>query len=76
MCHFQLKHQINTALPTIVWSFAAPSAVSLSCKSNYVLMFPRLKIVEKGRKLRNYASLDVSVGKIMVMELIGSFCRH
>lgn len=34
MCHLQLKHQINTVPSAVAWSFAAPSAISLRCKSN------------------------------------------
>lgn len=58
MCHLWLKHQINTVYtPAMDWSFAAPSAVSLPCKSNYVLMTPRLKIGENEAKRRNNTSL-------------------
>lgn len=41
------------------WSFTAPSAVSVPCKSNYILMFPSLKIVQNEGKHRNSTSLVV-----------------
>lgn len=66
MCHLWLKHQINTVPPTMDWSFAAPSAVSLPCKSNYVLMLPRLKIVENEGKHRNNTSSVVSAEQMML----------
>lgn len=67
MCHLWLKHQINTVpRPTMDWSFAAPSAARLPCKSNYVLMFPRLKIGENEGKRRNSTSLVASGEQIVL----------
>lgn len=51
-----VKHPINTVNST----FAAPSAVPLPCKSNYVLMSPGLKIVENEAECRNCTSLVVN----------------
>lgn len=62
-----LKHPITTLLPpTMDWSFAAPSAVSLPFKIQLCAYVPGLKIVENDGKRRNNRAFVVSTKEFLL----------